>query len=190
MVSRKDSQKVQKRLRFMREQISRFMHAKYRVSVEYNLYASKELGKYGKYSTLTLPKKYGQGAIEVGIDYETLMRGSQQDLIEQARRNAIRIARWYTGYQFLESDELIQRDFEKYGVTLYGEVAEKGLVLHEYRCSACKRVWILKKKRLPKRKNPIEQNIHTICCRVEFEYAENYYTNRQLQYIKQHNNID
>lgn len=190
MVSRKDSQKVQKRLRFMREQITRFMQAKFRVTMDYHLYTSKDLGKYGKYSTLTLPEKYGKGQIEVGIDYETLMTGSQQDLVEQARRNAIRMARWYLGYQFLESDELIQRDFEKYGVTMYGEVAEKGLVLHEYRCSHCKRVWILKKKRLPKRKNPIEQGLNTICCRVEFEYLENFYTNRQLQYIQQHNNLD
>lgn len=186
MASKKD-EKVQKNLLYVRKQMEEFLRHNYILGNRdvFSLYYNKQIKKESRYSKVKLPSDARKGKAEVDIDYETLLKGHKKDLVDIAFRCAVQIGQYYTGQPFEENQEAVKRLYSKHGVVDYNGLPEMGLDLHEYRCSECNKVWILQKKKLPKRKDPVQLGYKTGCCHAEFKYEGiKYYDNDKLQKVK------
>ena len=164
----------------MREQISRFMYAKYKVKLNYQLYANKQLHKKSRYSEITFPADKNT-PVEVDVEFDTVLKGNRQKLLDISFRCAVRMALWYSGYPFKEGHPKVLEEYSKYGLKDYKGMPEMGLDLHTYQCSECKKIWFLKEKKIPKSKDPVIRGYVTSCCRKPFEYnGLNHYDSDQL----------
>lgn len=181
-------QRVEKNLLYIREQLSRFLYKKYKLKLDYKLYGNKELKKERRYSKITFPSNKSD-TVEIDVDYETVLKGNRQKLMDIAFRNAIRLGQWQTGKPYKEGHPVLDELMKKNGLKVYGQVCEMGMDLHTYQCSSCKKIYMLQVKKLPPSKNPVERGYVTNCCKQPFEYTGvNYYDNEELQKIYGHLN--
>lgn len=176
-------QRIEKNLLFIREQLSRYLYKHFKKKLEYKLYANKDLKKQRRFSKITFPESKTE-LVEVDVEYETVVKGRKQELLDIAFRSAIRIGMWQTGRPYKDGHPEVVRELEKAGLKNYGFVPEMGMDLHTYQCSKCKRIYALQEKKLPPSRNPVDKGYKTGCCKEPFEYTGvQYYDNEKLQEI-------
>lgn len=182
-MAKNQQQKVEKNLLFIREQLSRYLYKKFKKKLEYKLYANKDLKKERRFSKITFPE-LKTDVVEIDVDYETVLKGRKQEMLDIAFRSAIRIGMWQTGRPYKDGHPEVVRELEKAGLKIYGLVPEMGMDLHTYQCSKCKRIYALQERKLPPTRNPVDLGYKTGCCKEPFEYTGiNYYDNEKLQHI-------
>lgn len=176
--------KIETNLKYVREQLTRFLWQHYRVKVEMRVYANKELTKQRLYSRTVFHTDRNR-PLEIDIEYTLMLGNNKKKILETAFREAVRIGLQRTGRQYTNGDKVFEAELRRHGLPSYGGVAEMGLELHAYQCTGCKKIWALKAKKMPKTKDPEQMGFMTTCCKLPFEYAGvKHYENEVLQTIK------
>ncbi|MCY8636559.1 hypothetical protein MOD96_01920 [Bacillus sp. S17B2] len=175
-------EKVQKNLEYMKVQIERFLKKNYRIQFRGKVFANKSLYKQHRYGVTTF--KSG-GECEVDIAYDVASGSDKGFMLQTVFREAVRIGCALNGKRYLDGEDDYEKELSKYGLVSYGGLPERGLDLHTYSCSECKKVWILKKNKLSATKDPEQTGVLTGCCRAGFKYeGKVYYSNKDLQKVK------
>lgn len=190
MVSKKE--KMQNNLWYVREQLVRYLYAHYQIKTDFKFYANKQLKKKHKYIEVTLPDraKNKWGTIEVDVCYDLLTSGKRKLLLDSAFKEATRIGQWFREMPYEDGHPEFEEELRLRGLTGYNATAETGLELHQYGCSKCKKLYILKVKKLPKSRCPQEKKLHSLCCHAPIIYMQTkFYKSEILQKIKANLNI-
>lgn len=183
-MSRKEREKIDKRLVYVEEQMELFLWKNYRYKVKFHVQVSKMLTKKGKYSETTFPSDINR-SIEVEFEYGLMAKGSKQKMLETAFKEATRIGCYRLGKQYRDGRVEFDKELRRHGLPVYGGVSEMGKMLHGYECSKCSKVWALKVKKLSKTKDPEQLGYRTVCCKELFRYSGvKHYDNETLQKIK------
>lgn len=176
--------KIRNNEEYVEKQIALFLKKYYRLSVKLTVRTTRELKKRRMYSATVFPS-HVHGEVSVEMEYGLMTKGRKQDILETAFREAVRIGLWRTGRPYVNNHPVFEKELKKYNLKSYGGVPEMGRELHTYSCKACKSIWGLKERKLPKSRDPSELGLKTKCCRDVFEYGGKiYYTNEQLQKVK------
>lgn len=171
-------EKVENNLIYLEEQVKNFLKYEYRIKYRIHVYGNKALEKEG-YNAKTLFKR-GK-PVGIDVDYNLLLKG-KETILKETLREAVRIALWHMKKPYKDGSKEYEVELKRRGLPSYGTVSHKGKELHTYICSECKKIYMLKDKKLPKGKDPAVQNIYTPCCNVRFSYeGKVFYNNKKLQ---------
>lgn len=176
-------ERAEKNITYCRLQIERFLQRNYKLTFRGNVYGNKTLYKEKKFAKTTfLPS----GVAEVDVDYKLLMEGKKEKLLHASLREAVRVALWYNRKDYRDVSPIFQEECRKYGLPVYGNIAETGLELHTYSCAECGKIWALRQNRIPANRDPSQNPIYkTACCEANFQYDGRVpYTNEQLQQVQ------
>lgn len=176
MVTKK--QKVENNLLYLEEQVNKFLKHEYKIKYKIEVYGNKKIEKKGYFTRVVFSK-----GKPVGIDvaYSLLDKGKEK-ILKETLREAVRVALWYKKIPYTDGSKEFEMELKKKGLPRYGTVSHKGKELHTYGCSKCKKIYLLKDKKLPDKKNPALQNIVTPCCEERFAYeGKIFYNNEKLQ---------
>jgi len=176
-------EKIENNLMYLEEQVEKFLRHEYRIKYRVNVYGNKSLDKKGLFTQIII-----ENGKPVGIDvnYKLLTSGKER-LLKETLREAVRIALWYMRRPYKDGSKEFEMELKRKGLPSYGGVSHKGKELHTYGCPECKRIYMLKERKLPKGKNPALQNIVTPCCEVRFSYeGKIFYNNEKLQKLARH----
>ena len=186
MASKKE--KIQNNLWFVRTQLVRYLHTHFGIQTDFKFYANKQLKKKHKYIEVTFPDRRTNkwGTIEVDVCYDLLAGGKKQLMLDCAFKEATRVGMWFRETPYQDGHPEFEQELKLRGLTGYNATAETGLELHQYGCSACKQLYILKAKKLSKSKCPEAKGLLSVCCHQPIVYMQTkFYKNEILQRIKQ-----
>lgn len=183
MVSKRE--KLQNNLWYMREQLVRYLHSNYGIKTEFKFYGNKQLKKQGLYIKTTLPEKDKWDPIEIDVCADLLMGGKKKLMLDTAFKEAVRIGQWFRELPYKDGHPEFEEELRLRGLTGYNATAETGLELHQYGCSACKKVYVLKKKKLSAAKCPETKGFKSMCCHEPIKYfGVKFFKSELLQRIK------
>lgn len=169
--------KVENNLIYANEQVNRFIRYQYGIKYSIEVVGHKRLEKKGLYSTTVFSK--GK-PVEIILSYHLLIK-SREKVLEAAIREAIKVCLWYRRKPYTETSKEYITELRRFNLPIYGNVNQTGKELHTYQCGSCKKIYMLRERKLSRTQDPSQRNILTPCCEEKFEYAGKIlYTNKQL----------
>ena len=170
--------KIENNLMYLQEQVEKFLKYEYRINYKIDVFGNKKIEKEG-YLTRTI---FSRGK-PVGIDvaYSLLLKG-KETMLKEVLREAVRVALWHMRKPYGDGSGEFAKELKRKGLKYYGTVSHVGKELHTYVCSSCKKIYMLKERKLPNSKDPAIREIYTPCCEVRFAYeGKVFYNNEKLQ---------
>lgn len=182
---RRQSQ-IQRKLTYIREQLERYLWKEFKVKHDIKVFLKKKLQNEYLYSRTLFPEVHApRTTIEVEYDYDLVDKKGNKSLLPFAFREAVRIGMWTHKRPFVNGQPEFEAELKRRGLPAFSSVAETGKELHAYGCLKCKRPYILQEKKLPKSKDPSQNDVRTGCCGELFEYfGKKHYNNETLQKIE------
>lgn len=163
----KQLRKVENNIRYVREQIERFMKYEYGVIYKIEVYGNKGIQREGYYSRVEF--KRGR-PVAIDISYQLLNKGTREDILKAGLREALKVVMWYKRVPYTETSEQYNRELLKYNLPLYGDQRQTGQYKHVYGCEKCKKVYVMRDRVLPESRDITKKNVLTKCCNERFEY--------------------
>lgn len=168
----KQLRKVETNIKYAREQIERFMKFQYGVAYRIEVYGNKTIEKEGYFSRIEFK---GGKPVAIDISYQLMARGKKEDILKAALREALKVVFWYRRKPYGETSSEYITELRRYNFPVYGKERQTGKDLHTYGCSACKRIYVLRERKLPQTKDITQHNLITKCCGKPFEYVGKVY---------------
>lgn len=174
--------RVEQNIKYIREQINRFMRYEYGVKYEIDVYGHKGLEREGYFSRVEFK---GGRPVAIDISYGVLAKGNRDFILKTGLREAIKVVLWYRRIPYGENQEEYKRELIKYKLPVYGLERQTGKYMHAYGCSKCKSIYVLQDRKLPVKKDITKKNFITKCCSAKFEYMDKeYYGGEDLYRIR------
>lgn len=182
-------------LHYLRAQLDHFMYDHYRVNIntdfDVSIYANSKLKYENRYSKSTYE---GDRTVIIDLNRDMLL-GNIEDkdvkdkkglMLRSIYREGVRMICWKLGKPHENGDRDFEQELWNLQLKSYGKVAETGAEFHTYVCSNCRKIQLMTASKLPKTKDPSQQDspFRTPCCNARYFYeGKKYYTNMQLQKI-------
>lgn len=163
----KQIRKVENNIKYVREQIERFMKYEYGVTYQIEVYGNRRIEREGYFSRV----EFIQGRpVAIDISYQLLNKGSREQILKAGLREAIKVVFWYKRIPYTETSDRYNQELLRYKLPVYGSQRQTGQYKHVYGCVKCKKIYVMRDRELPEKRDITTKNILTKCCKEKFEY--------------------